>query len=439
VTLSEREERRLWILQRVESGLLSVAEAAVALGLSERQVKRIRAKTKQEGLAALAHGNRGRRPHHALDSTIATKVRELVQSTYQGANDCFLSELLAEHEGITISPSSVRRILRRAGIASPRKHRPPKPHPRRRRKPQFGMLVQIDGSQHDWLESRGPRLTLLAAIDDATSQLLAAVFRPTEDFVGYCALLEQLLTRHGRPLALYTDRHSLFFSVNHDDYTLDQELAGVPRPLSQFGRILTELQVEHIPARSPQAKGRVERLFGTLQGRLPILLRLAKATTLEEANAVLADFVPQFNRQFAVQPATDADLFRPLPSYLPLHHVLCYKEPRLLQNGHVISYKNQTWRVIPPKPGAYIPEHTPVTLHRHLDGTLSVSHKGVFYTLELLGDRLPKTVPTPKRTRTAKDFQRTPKPDHPWKNSHKNVRIPTEKLDQRDIFSDEFR
>lgn len=168
ITLSQTELNRVLVLQRVVDGQLSVQEAALIMGISERHVWRLKARLKSFGPAALAHGNRGRKPAHAIPDDIRRQVVELAQTKYRRCNYTFLSELLGEHEGIFLSPSSVSRILKSAGIPSPRKHRPPKPHRRRPRKPQAGMLVQIDGSPHDWLEGRGPKLTLLLALDDAT-------------------------------------------------------------------------------------------------------------------------------------------------------------------------------------------------------------------------------------------------------------------------------
>lgn len=415
VTLSEHEEKRFWVINEVLVGGLTIAEAATALKLSERQVKRLKAAVSKEGLAALAHGNRGRRPVHAIPAEVVEKVRILAQSTYRDSNDTFLSELLAEYEQIMISPSSVRRILRAAGFPSPRKHKPPKTHPRRQRKSQFGMLIQIDGSPHPWFEDRGPSCSLLAAIDDATGQIVAAVFRPTEDFIGYCLLLEQILAHYGIPLTIYSDRHTIFRSPKQDEFTLEQELAGQTEPRSQFGRILDDLGIEHIPARSPQAKGRIERLWETLQGRLPVLFRIAGIATLEQANDYLKAYIPKHNQQFAVTPTESTALFRPLPSHLSLAQLLSWKEPRTLNPGHTISWENQTYRVIPPNRGAYISPKASVTVHRHHDGRISVSHNGQIYATEIL-------VKLPRQSTTIVDPLSEPKsrahkpaPNHPWR------------------------
>ncbi|SHI32454.1 Transposase [Desulfofundulus thermosubterraneus DSM 16057] len=236
VTLSQTELKRMLVLQRALEGQISTFEAALVLGLSERQVYKLKAKFQSQGPAALVHGNRGRKPVHAVPEETRQQVIQLAQTIYRGCNYTFLSELLCEREGITLSPSSVGRILKSAGIPSPRKHRPPKLHRRRHRKPQFGMLVLIDGSHHDWLEGRGPKLVLLLAVDDATSMILAALFRLTEDFEGYRRLLFDLVTRYGIPLAIYSDRHTLFFPRKRK-YPLSSSCWG------RFGRMVNNMTV----------------------------------------------------------------------------------------------------------------------------------------------------------------------------------------------------
>jgi len=426
VTLSQTELRRVLVLQKVLDGHITVQEAAVLLGLSTRQVKRLKKRLKLFGPESLAHGNRGRKPAHTIPDHIRQLVVELAQTKYRGCNDTYLSELLGEHEGIRISPSSVRRILRAAGIPSPRKHRPRKVHRRRPRKAQLGMLVLIDGSQHDWLEGRGPILTLLAAVDDATGRILAALFWPSEDFDGYCRLLHTLVVEYGIPVAIYTDRHTLFVSPRAEqDATLEHQLLGQQRPLTQLGRILSELGIQHIVAHSPQAKGRIERVFGTLQQRLVLELRLAGASTLEEANAVLQRFIPRYNQQFAVEPAEAEPAFRPIPAHLQLEHIFCWKEPRTLNPGGTIQYNNQTYLVLMPRGVPPIPVRTVVAVHRYPDGRLCVGWNGRIYPLQPFNDR-PAATPS-NSARPACDEKkeeagttRTPhKPasNHPWRRA----------------------
>src|SRR5947209_2617030 len=209
-TLTEQEQQRLMMLGEIDRGLVQVAEAAQVLALSERQVQRLLAAYRTTGAAALAHGNRGRQPVHTLAEEVRERVVALARGPYAGCNQVHLTELLAEREGLVVSRATVRRILTAAGVPSPRTRRAPRHRRRRERYPQAGMLVQLDGSSHAWLEERGPRLCLHASIGDATGEVVGAVFRPTEDSAGYLALLEQIVRCSGRPLALYHDRHGIF-------------------------------------------------------------------------------------------------------------------------------------------------------------------------------------------------------------------------------------
>jgi transposase len=264
VTLNKKEQRRLVVLNQVEVGKMTGGEAAEVLGLSLRHARRILAAYRKEGAAALTHGNRGRKPHNALDECLKKRVLELGQSTYAGCNNQHFTELLAEREGINLSRSTVRRILLGAGVRSLRKRRPPKHRSRRERYPREGMLLQIDGSRDDWLEGRGPYLTLVGAIDDATGKVPYGLFREQEDAQGYTLLLRQIVEDCGIPEALYHDGHGIFERSKEEPESLEEQLEGKRRP-TQFGRIMEELGIVSITSRSPQAKGRIERLWGTFQ------------------------------------------------------------------------------------------------------------------------------------------------------------------------------
>ena len=261
---------------------LPIAQAAEIMGASERHTKRLLAAYRRDGAAALAHGNRGRRPHNAVLETAAATVVKLASNGYAGANHSHFTELLQEREGIDLSRPTVRRILVRAGIGSPRSRRSRQHRFRRRRMPQKGMLVQIDGSHHPWLEDRGPKLTLLIAVDDVTGTVSQAVFRTTEDTRGYLVLLEGLVQQWGIPLALYSDRHAAF--------KYNARKKPVPVDTTQFAGVLRELGIQQIFALSPQVKGRVERMLETFQDRLVTELNLAAASTIDEAGLVLRNF-----------------------------------------------------------------------------------------------------------------------------------------------------
>jgi transposase len=360
-------------LNRILEGHLSTAEAAPLLQLTKRQVQRILAAYRKEGAAALVHGTRGRQPSHRIDDQTRQRVVTLAQTTYAGANQQHLRDLLEEREGIVLSRATVRRIVQ---PSRPPAYKPPQHRRHRRRYAQEGMLVQIDGSPHAWLEERGPRLHLLAAIDDATGKVLGAVFREQEDRMGYFQLVQQVLKRYGRPLAFYHDRHEIFpkrQAVKETD-SLEEQLAGRAAP-SQFGRLLEELEITSIAARSPQAKGRVERLFGTLQDRLVLELRLAGVSTREQANEFLEHYVPRFNAQFGVPAAQEGTAYRPPPPGLNLEDLLCFKYERMVAADNTVQFGTQHIQVLAGQARRSYARAT-VEVREHFDGSLSIYYAG---------------------------------------------------------------
>jgi transposase len=434
VTLNTQDQKRMLVLNRILDGQVSTAEAAALLKLSKRQVQRILATYRKEGAAALVHGNRGRQPKHRISEETRQQILSLAQTTYAGANQQHLRDLLEERDGIVVSRATVRRIVQPSG---PPQRKPPQHRRRRKRYAQEGMLVQIDGSPHAWLEERGPRLHLLAAIDDATSKVLAAVFREQEDRVGYFQLVEQLVARYGRPLAFYHDRHEIFpkhRAVSEAD-TLEEQLAGRSAP-RQFGRLLEELEITSIAAHSPQAKGRVERLFGTLQDRLVIELRLAGASTREQANSRLADYLPRFNAQFAVPAAQEGTAYRPVPATFKPQEVYCFKYERIVAADNTVQFGAQRLQVLAGKERrSYV--RTTVQIHEQFDGSLAIYYAGVCLAsteapldapqLRSRGGRL-RLPPLPPAPATQADPQTTaetgalkqpvrskPRADHPWR------------------------
>ena len=272
--------------------------------------------------------------------------------------------MLREREGIDLT---VRRILVKAGIGSPRSRRSPQHRFRRRRMPQEGMLVQVDGSQHPWLEERGPKLPLLIAVDDATGAVAQAVFRTSEDTRGYLVLLEGLIRQWGIPLALYSDRHSAF------KYNARQK--PVPVETTQFAGVMRELGIQQIFALSPQAKGRVERMLETFQDRLVTELRLAGAGTIGEANLVLKEFLPRFNARFSVAAERPETAYRPVPAELHLTETICIKHTRKVARDNTVKYH---WRILQLLPGAERPSYAGlrVDVLERADGELLIRYQG---------------------------------------------------------------
>lgn len=418
VTLNGEEQKRVQVLHGVEVGELTAGAAAELLGLSVRQVRRLLAGYRRDGVAAVAHGNRGRVPENALAPATRDRVVALARTTYAHCNHQHLSELLAEREGIVLSRSSLRRVLLAAGVPSPRKRRAPKHRGRRDRMAQEGMLLQIDGSRHAWLGERGPMLTLIAAIDDAIGTVPHALFREQEDAHGYFLLLQSIVTRpgYGRPLAVYRDRHGIFERSTKDPETLAEQLAGRREP-TQFGRLLQELDITAIAARSPQAKGRIERLWGTFQDRLVAELLLAGAETIADANAVLASFLPRFNRRFYVFPQLCGTAYRPLARGMVAAELFCFKYLATVANDNTVPFAGQQLQLLPGPDGRSYAKTT-VHVHERLDGSLAVFHAGRCLT----ATAAPPTAPALRARRNPRP--RVPAPIHFRRRSVPALRRP---------------
>ena len=430
ITLNRKDQQRVMVLNGMEKRELTASQAGELMGLSVRQVRRLVAAYRREGVGAIAHGNRGRRPPHTVSEAIRERVVALAVGPYDGANHTHLTELLAEREGVYLSRSTVRRVLLKAGIKTPRRHRPPKHRRRRERYPQEGMMLQVDGSRHDWLQGRGPWLTLIGGIDDATGTVPYGCFREQEDSYGYMLLLQGVIQHKGVPLALYSDRHSIFVVSRAQHETLQEQLAG-QTPRTQVGRALDELGIRLVLAHSPQAKGRIERLWGTFQDRLLTELRLAGASTLKEANALLADFLPRFNAQFGVPAAQPGSAYRGLPAGTDLAGVLCFKHQRTVAADNTVRFEGRTLQLLPdPHRASYA--RARVEVQQRLDGELIVTYQDRVLLTE---DAAPGTISLrahnrPQRNRSHDTdrgksppgdlpLSRRPGPDHPWRRSFK--------------------
>ena len=332
-TLTQKEQARLQVLNSLLTEHMTLDQAATLMGVTTRHTRRILAAYREKGVAAVAHGHRGRRPPNATPEPVATAVVHLARTRYAGANHTHLSELLSERDGIDIGRTTLRRILVNAGLSSPRRRRPPKHRVRRQRMPREGMLIQMAGSHHPWLGGQAPPFTLLIAVDDATGTVVDALFCEQEDAHSYFLLIQGLVQHVGIPVALYTDRHGVF------RHTPGSGLPGMP---TQFSRAMDELGSQMIFALSPQAKGRVERTGGTFQDRLVTELRLAGASGLGEANRVLEQFLPRFNRRFRVPPQHPEPAFRPLDPELCLEQVLCFKHRRKVARDNTVRFQLHT-------------------------------------------------------------------------------------------------
>jgi transposase len=335
--MNQYERDVLKIMTPVLQGKRTQAEAARLLSLSVRQIRRIQRKLEQGGDAALAHGLRSKPSNRRLPSEIRQQVLDIYRQRFADFGPTFACEKRAE-QGLQVSPDTLWRWLLAEGLWQRRRRRNPH-RSRRPRRACFGELVQMDASIHDWLEGRGQTIVLLSMIDDATSRVLAR-FYPAGTVQTHMDLLQRWLRLHGRPLALYTDRHSVFELHEKGRARADAE--------TQFGRSLRELDIKLIRAHSPQAKGRVERSFGTAQDRWVKELRLAGASTLEQANAVLERLLPEHNRRFA-KPARDTtDAHRTLGRSFDLNAILSLQEERVVSNDYVIRFCNRFYQLLPP-------------------------------------------------------------------------------------------
>ena len=336
--MNPKEQARLQVLNSLRDEHMTLDQAATLMGVTTRHTRRMLAAYREKGVAAVAHGHRGRLPVNATPEAVIADVVHLARTRYAGANHTHLSELLAERESIDIGRTTLRRILVNAGLSSPRRRRPPKHRVRRQRMPREGMLIQVDGSHHPWLGDQAPPFALLIAVDDATGTVVAALFCEQEDSRNYFLLIQGLVQHLGVPVALYTDRHAVF------RHTPGAGLPGMP---TQFSRAMEELGIQMIFAQSPQAKGRVERTAATFQDRLITELRLAGATTIEQANTVLEQFLPRYNRRFQIPPQYPEPAFRPLDPELCLEQILCFKHRRRVARDNTVRFQLDTLQVLP--------------------------------------------------------------------------------------------
>ena len=365
VAMSQRERDAVRVIRSVVDGGRTQVAAARLLKKSVRQVRRLQRKWEAGGDAALVHGLRGKASNRHHDRTLKTRVLRAYRTRYADFGPTFAREKLAE-EGLHVGAETLRRWLLAVGLWTRRRHRDPH-RSRRPRRSCFGELVQMDASIHDWLEGRGETVVLITLIDDATSRVMAR-FYPAATVEAHMDLFERWVRQFGRPLAVYTDRHSIF-----EAHEKGQPLAD-PDAETQFGRALRELDVELIRAHSPQAKGRVERSFGTAQDRWVKELRLAKARTCEQANAVLDRVVPEHNRRFAVAARVTTDCHRRLGPAHRLEAILSIQCERVVSNDYVVRWANRIFQLRPPAwPGL---RGGRVVIERRRDGAVMVRFGG---------------------------------------------------------------
>lgn len=412
VTMSQKELQRIPVVESVCAKQVTQVEAAVCLELSTRQVRRLERRFEREGPRGLVHRSRGRHSNRAKPPRIRRQVLELIREKYPDFGPTLASEKLAERDKIVLSDETLRLWMRAEGLGAGRRR--PRPHRQwRERRACYGQMVQMDGSHHDWLEDRGRKLVLMGYIDDATGKAYAR-FCDSEDLPGALDSFKRYCRLYGIPQSVYLDKHTIYRSPKEP--TLQEQLQG-KEPQSQFERALSELGVKMIHANSPQAKGRIERLFKTLQDRLVKEMRLAHIRTLEEANRFLQGFLQRYNRRFSKAPRQPGNLHRVAPAGKVLDQVLCEKRLRVVANDGTIQFEGQRLQLLPPGLRPLAKKDVTVTISPK--GRMGVLYEGKPLSYRVLPEQ-PRPKAEPKLFEAARSFpQRARKPaaDHPWRKS----------------------
>ena len=413
--MSQKEITRYVVISNYIEGDVTRSEAAESLGLSERQITRLKKGVIDEGVAFLKHKNSGRKPAHAIDDETAKKIASLkLTKNYRDANFLHFQELLEEYEGIVISYTPLYNILTGAGIQSPKKRRRRKKHHRRKRRAQEGSLIQIDATPYEWFGGC-EKYALHGAIDDATGEIVGLYMTKNECLHGYLEVSRQMLLKHGIPINIYVDRHTIFRSPKADKLTLEEQLEGKRVKPTQYQRAMEELGVVIIPARSPQAKGRVERLWETIQSRLPVEFKIAGITTVEGANKFLQKYIEKFNKKYAQEPENPESAFRPVPDNINIDNVLCVKQQRKIDNGDVFSFGSRSFKVICENMDVRIPPKTYIDILLSPRFGMKAMYKGQTF------DVVAYAKPRRKNNENSKSKPRkvyTPPDDHYFKYGH---------------------
>jgi len=403
IMVRQGELRRLHVIQKVLEKVLKQRGAAEILSLSGRQIRRIVKRIRSEGSRGVIHKSRGRLSNRRISDLTKEKVIKLYRAQYKDFGPTLASEKLLERDRIQISDETLRGWLIEAGdwqrIRKKRKHRQ-----WRERKHHYGEMVQMDGSHHEWFEGRGPECVLMGYIDDATGEVFGRFY----GYEGTMPAMESFklyIRKYGLPLKVYLDKHSTYKSTAKP--SIQDELNGV-EPLSEFERALKELGVEVSHAHSPQAKGRIERLFRTFQDRVIKEMRLRRIRTIEEGNQFLGGYLPLYNKRFSVRPREKEDFHRPLAKGLDLDAILCIKTQRTLRNDFTVAYNRKLYQVEDKIHAAK------VMVQERIDGSMRIYHKDRALrfkeiTTRPLTTRKPWAIP--KRIKPY-----TPPRDHPWRS-----------------------
>ena len=385
ITLRRQELTRYQVINGTIERKISNTEAAILLGISKRQVIRVKNKIRRVDFNGVVHGNRGRRPKLGISNETKEMILSLYQNRYYGFNVTHFGEFLKEVHGIQVSRETLRKLLLISGLRTKSKS-PPRHRTRRARMPRSGLLVQMDSSEHKWLEES--TIWLIATIDDATGEVPYALFVDSDSTENNMRVIKRLIEKRGMPVALYTDGASHFITQRHYSYRVNLKCDYGP---TQIQRALNELGVRLIIAGSPQAKGRVERLFGTFQDRLLKELKLYKISSIEKANVYLHNkFLPRFNNKFSNTPKDPETAWRVLPKELNLESVFSIKEQRTVMADNTISFRNRIFQILPDKYRISFAK-AKVVVEKRLDGSIHIRYKDQYLNFkEISSDEIKK-------------------------------------------------
>lgn len=416
LTMSAKERDRLPVIRAVDAGQLTHKQAAVQLGISPRQVSRSLRRYRAEGDAGLIHRSRGRPSNRRIDPEVKERAIALLKEHYSDFGPTHAAEKLADRHGLDFSKETVRKWMIEARLHRPKRRKVTHLQWRERR-PCFGELLQIDGSQEAWLEGRGPfQPDLINAVDDATGRAFMQ-FASAESAEAVMRLLRDCIQLHGRPVAIYADRHSIY-RVNREA-TVDEQLQGLEAE-TQVGRALRELGIEYIPAGSPQAKGRVERSFRTLQDRLIREMRLEGISDIHSANRYLKEhYIDDYNERFAVEPASEHDAHRSAEGF-DLDAILSHQETRTVMNDYTISYYNTRYQIARESVVAGL-RGGKVIVERRLDGSIHVRFGDNYLTVTELPPAQPKASEQEQRKPRHEPTAVIPADDHPWRKGYRDM------------------
>lgn len=413
--MSKKELTRLEVMQRLKAKRLNQAEASTMLGISVRQVKRLYAAYRKAGAKGLVSQKRGKASNHRLDEGVKQQARDLIYARYSDFGPTLAHEKLVELHRLKISDESVRQLMIAEELWKPKRAKRVEAHQMRERRACVGELVQIDGSDHDWFEGRGPRCTLLVFIDDASGELGELWFVPHESFFGYAEAVQHYFARYGRPVAFYSDKHGIF-RVNQG------QGAGTGEGITQFGRAMQDLDIQIICANTPQAKGRVERANQTLQDRLVKELRLAGISDPTAGNVFLETFRQDFNRRFAVTPRSSHDAHRPLLAKDDLERIFSHQEARTLTKNLTVQFEREIYQIQTNRPG-YALRNATVLVCQKANGEIAILYHNRPLAFSLFQRQPRQGVEVTSKTIAVElnhpEKARKPAADHPWKRSYK--------------------